>query len=1257
MIGLIRAHDIDRWGSRVVSPPEFPRLVRRLVYATGRNLRTVDFSADEAIRLAGFDGKVLCDEGAPYVPDGFSVWELGTSQDPRKKADEDYEKRTNDPLGIDRQRTIFVFVTPRNWAGKNDWAANRRAEGIWRDVLALDAENLAQWLESAAGVAAWFGPVIGAVPEDVRGLEAECDAYRGATRVPFQLSGLLIGRKDQASRLREFFQSPPTAIELSATTVEEGAAFVGACVKTLPEEDSESVFSRAVWVDSNAGLRHLAASDRPLIVISSGDLQSTPIRHHRIVVKTAPTNGPGAVDLGDQPISDLIEYLAELGMDRNEAYRRCRDAGGNLERVRHGLLLVAPPSPAWALPPTSVTVAPAILIGEWDEANEADKSVVAAIAGIEYEDFVRAIVPYQHGPSPLMSHAGTIWKVYSRSSIWHHLEPSLTSKALRAYFEASLKVALEDDPRFELAPAERWMASVHDKRRAHSDHLRSGLIRGLVHVAVLGQSGSACYAGQRPQSWIDRVCRDVFSKKCEQNFWRRLRDDLKEMAEASPDVFLSGLEADLAQTKPQIWELFEDEGDFGGCPHATLLWALETLAWSPDYIGRAAVILASLTKGDPGGRYGNRPGTSLAEIMLPADPQCNLPASDRIRLFDSIAQHYPDVAWKLGAASMPNHSIVTTPTSRPELRNWAKETRKPVLLADYWAEIQQIAERLFQMAGTDLNRWEFLLSHLKAMQPTLVEQVLSTAETMGGSLTREQRVSLWTWLRGLLQNHNQFNSGEKPGWVYEQAALDRLEALHNQLTPADPIERSAWLFSHDAVRPLRAVQGWQENQRLIDAERASAIDEFVTLGLDSLIAALCQFQNHRLLGYHLGRSDHGSSLEQSLLQRCASSESPPEQEFVKGFAAARYQGDHDRFIERWCTQGSNDFLSQHGTALVAQALPPCAKIWDVVEEAGDECRKAYWKDAPIHLFDAPEEAERAARNLLGAGRALDAISLLAANVKAGWLADKGDAHLIIDALKKGVIEANDKPDYFQRQSYSVVQIFQVISQSMRVSSSDLIQLEWLYFGVLEYQAQHRLAIYENLIFDPALLLQLVELIYSPERQSDEDRPEITASHKSMATQAWRILHHWQPFSTTLPEAMPGSSELSSTIESIRALAIERRQGKVVDDMLGRALASSPLGVEGCWPHESIRDVLEVYGRIDEVAEGFLVGKGNLRGVTARLPSDGGGQELSLARCYATWQRALAITHPRTSQLLGQLAEDYRSQALREDIQVITNRNR
>ena len=67
--------------------------------------------------------------GQPVVVEnraGASGWELGT--DAKAKADTDYKKRTGDPRGLIPISTTFIFVTPRVWTKKDDWAAARRGE-------------------------------------------------------------------------------------------------------------------------------------------------------------------------------------------------------------------------------------------------------------------------------------------------------------------------------------------------------------------------------------------------------------------------------------------------------------------------------------------------------------------------------------------------------------------------------------------------------------------------------------------------------------------------------------------------------------------------------------------------------------------------------------------------------------------------------------------------------------------------------------------------------------------------------------------------------------------------------------------------------------------------------------------------------------------------------------------------------------------------------------------------------------------------
>jgi hypothetical protein len=50
------------------------------------------------------------------------------------KADGDYEKRNEDPLGLTRNETIFMFATLQRWKAGAKWAQEKREEKIWKDV-------------------------------------------------------------------------------------------------------------------------------------------------------------------------------------------------------------------------------------------------------------------------------------------------------------------------------------------------------------------------------------------------------------------------------------------------------------------------------------------------------------------------------------------------------------------------------------------------------------------------------------------------------------------------------------------------------------------------------------------------------------------------------------------------------------------------------------------------------------------------------------------------------------------------------------------------------------------------------------------------------------------------------------------------------------------------------------------------------------------------------------------------------------------
>src|SRR5262249_47003561 len=141
----ISATDLVQWSQRRDAQETLPELVRRLVFVTVDGPSRVAFRAGEGVQLPGADGRGSTPHGNAFVPQGDSVWEMGTSADPAGKAQADYDNRLANLGDIDPASTSFVFVTSRRWPKKDEWANDRAREGKWREVRALDADDLEAW--------------------------------------------------------------------------------------------------------------------------------------------------------------------------------------------------------------------------------------------------------------------------------------------------------------------------------------------------------------------------------------------------------------------------------------------------------------------------------------------------------------------------------------------------------------------------------------------------------------------------------------------------------------------------------------------------------------------------------------------------------------------------------------------------------------------------------------------------------------------------------------------------------------------------------------------------------------------------------------------------------------------------------------------------------------------------------------------------------------------------------------------------------
>ncbi len=198
---LASLQDIIEWADRIVSRSELPNVARRLVSQTNDSIIKLDMGGDEEVTFGGYDGKVLAGRGTPFVPEGASVWEFGTSTDFHTKANGDYQKRTTAPLDVVFSETTFVFVTPRRWVDADKWAAEKKADGVWKDVVVFDAADIYGAMENAPAVHIQFSEAVGKPANSVGGLEDWWNRYRAPVGGLLTPELVLAGRANEAAAL------------------------------------------------------------------------------------------------------------------------------------------------------------------------------------------------------------------------------------------------------------------------------------------------------------------------------------------------------------------------------------------------------------------------------------------------------------------------------------------------------------------------------------------------------------------------------------------------------------------------------------------------------------------------------------------------------------------------------------------------------------------------------------------------------------------------------------------------------------------------------------------------------------------------------------------------------------------------------------------------------------------------------------------------------------------------------------------------
>ncbi|MBB52512.1 MAG: addiction module antidote protein, HigA family [Pseudomonadales bacterium] len=1265
----IKANDIEGWASQnIQARSRFAVFLRTLVHSTGIGLVKVDFPGNDDAERSGWDGLVDAGEGTPWIPEGTSGWEFGTNEEPRTKANGDYDKSVKALESSARMKMTFIFVTPRRWPGKGAWVVSKQALKQWKDVRAYDASDLEQWLEQSLPGQAWFASETHIPAQDVRSLD-KCWADWADVSSPPLVGGLFASAIEDAKRAVAYYLSSPAndPCVIAADSDEEALAFLAQLLSEHGGDELASYRDRVLVFDKPGVLPRLASAKQTFIsVVYTREVERELAPYaksmHSFVVypRNAAVGSPGIL-LKPASSQAFTAALESMDMSRDEITRLAKASGRSLTVLRRQLSsLPAIKLPAWAADPqTAAKLVPFLFVGAWDSRNEADKAGLVKLAGgrlyDELEKDCQVLATLNDAPVWL---AGTARGVISKLDLLFAVAAEVTAAELRRYFEVARVVLGEDDPALDLDEDQRWRASAEGKVREFSSTFRDGISETLVLLSVHGHEVFNGCLGIDIESEVNSVVRDLLCPPLTTRVLEANDQDLPTYAEAAPSEFLSIIRQDLQAENPAVYGLLRpvSPGVFGATPSRTgLLWALEGLCWSSETVAHAVSILAQLSQIEIKDNWTNKPAHSLGSVFRSWMPQTAASLQQRVGLLKNLVAKFPDVAWSICMAELSPHNNIGDYSHKPRWRDDGYgygepfATWKPVL--EFKKEVVALilnwpTHYTLDMLGELVERLQGLDEGDQTQVWTMIEDWATTQASDADKAAMREKVRRSTLSRRAALRAKKDSD--------HAALVIAGKSVYEALEPHDVVNRHLWLF--------RA--GWVE-------ESADELEDFATLDhsereerINRLrVEALGDILANRGLSGILELAERGNAAW--IVGSLAAGTVLPEPELVTLLRSALQASHTDggarhsyRDLISGALRAQPDERRSGVLSSLMEGLPEAAVVdllllapfgrstWSLIDTLGEQIQSQYWGEVvPDWISDSEAERNEAIERLLKLERPRAAFSCIR------YALSKTDPELIFRLMSEMARGGSDLPGQYMLEPYYVEEAFKRMSGCSSLSLEQKAGLEFAYIEVLSQPFARRASsniphLEQYVEMHPELFVQAICWMFK-RADGGVDPEEFCVPPECvgvMATRGYNLLSALGRIPGEMASGEVNEARLAAWVTSVRQSCNELSRSDVGDGRIGELLSHASKGKDGVWPCEAVRAVMESV-QSEAMMRGAHTGVYNSRGVHWR--GEGGEQERVLAEKYRGWGRELQISHPFVaSKLLMALAKTYDHEARR-----------
>lgn len=868
-----------------------------------------------------------------------------------------------------------------------------------------------------------------------------------------------------------------------------------------------------------------------------------------------------------------------------------------------------------------------LLVGQWTDA-EGDKAVISELSGMEYDELIEKIMPYTQGEEPFIcvvkERGKNVYYLASVENSWEYLDVPNDNPMWEIFKSLFIEVLNESEKLFTYDYNERVMAQLRGEKLFWSGTIRNGMIRSLIMKAYYKNDAAF-------QATLDSIVEDVLDYIKTEEQWRYISNFFAELCEMAPDAVLDRLYRELDDSTG-LMNLFQKQSSdilFGKNDYINILFGVDEFLVQREYAARGYEWLLRLD--DRSYEYkSNSPRDSIGKVLcvwhnfsVYTTPEEKIGAARKALQLDKNAWDYVYKALPYGTGKVMMGSI-----HGPKYRYHEQDS--VVIRNDMYKTIEGYVTILINNAGFNPARWAELLKTSEELPDYLTDKIIESMLDAAVQMNDIEQMQLKNSIRRIIYRHRYFADAE---WAMGETRLKRYVKLLDEIHIRTEEYEYEYLFESEQEVALLNPIPYKENCRRDDGDKMeqgvirSGISEFKEKKLNlAVLADVCARQSRSNLGTYLARywGDglldievfktlyHAQDTGIMALDYCYELAGSDVELFYKTIELKKELRYSDMFLA--------DLYSIQ--AMQTDRIPEIA-------DADEQVKKKYWhKCKIIKAANYKWQLEECRKY----GDVNSYAELLYRVCETVGFSIEDRYRYILGINKMSMNDDIARVKWYLKELLKPLQEYYIDDEE---KADKIAEIEIAFFNILQWQNMR--CFQKEIKRAPDLYAELVSIIY---RKDGEDVQKEQTEEEKRHTEILYKLFSMAHFCPAEKDGVVDAHELEQWIEDFKALLKHNHQSSLFGFLTGRLWVYSPVGKDGHYPCEAVRNVIEQYPDDDMKSE-YRVGLYNKRGVFS--PS-AGRDERVLAQGYKDNADYLSLKYPVTASVFYELYRIYMADA-------------